>query len=407
MGIVRQHKGKVGVSALALFFTALTFFVTRPAEDPFQGAAVTNPPFKSLTYGIQAFLWWDGGQVGVHLDWVRLMMFTHVKQIFAWQDIEPEPDEWHFERADAILDEIERRNLKLVVRLGDLPDWAHPSITHDTADFIDAPPDADHVDDWAKFCGTVAHRYKGRISAYQIWNEPNLRREWGDQPPDAQGYIELLRVCSEAIRAADPDAILISAGLAPTGQYDDNAHRDDIYLHDMYQAGFQQYIDVVGIHAPGFAAPDYGPDDAEREGRGRWATFRRVEDLRKIMINNGDAARQVAILEVGWTTDPREDEGYEWFAVDEETQARNLVGAFEYARDHWRPWVGLMSVIYIAKPDWTPDDEQYWWAITTPDNFTRPAFGALTGMAKYCGAVIVPYRRPEESAVAPDFNPCS
>jgi hypothetical protein len=185
------------------------------------------------------------------------------------------------------------------------------------------------------------------------------------------------------------------------------AHRDDIYLNDMYGADFQQYVDVVGLHAPGFSDPEYGPDDAERDGRGRWATFRRVEDLRKIMIQNGDAARQVAILEVGWTTDPV-NTAYSWFAVDEKTQGENLVRAYEYAAEHWRPWVGLMSTIYIAKPTWTPENEEYWWAITRPEtHVTRPAFSDLARMPKYCGDITIPERSPGESALAPDNNPCS
>jgi hypothetical protein len=345
---------------------------------------------------------------GLYLDWVRIMMFTHVKQSFAWRDIQPEPGEWRFEPADKLLEEIEQRNLHLVVRLGDTPDWAHPDLAFsEHPELTDIPPSPEHMDDWAAFCGEVASRYKGRISAYQIWNEPNLSREWGGEPPDAAGYVALLQGCSEAIRAADPDAILISAGLAPTGQYDDMAHRDDIYLNDMYGADFQQYVDVVGLHAPGFSDPEYGPDDAERDGRGRWATFRRVEDLRKIMIQNGDAARQVAILEVGWTTDPV-NTAYSWFAVDEKTQGENLVRAYEYAAEHWRPWVGLMSTIYIAKPTWTPENEEYWWAITRPEtHVTRPAFSDLARMPKYCGDITIPERSPGESALAPDNNPCS
>ena len=53
---------------------------------------------------------------------------------------------------------------------------------------------------WRAFCAAVAERYQGRVSAYQIWNEPNLSREWGDQIPDAARYVELLAVCSGAIR---------------------------------------------------------------------------------------------------------------------------------------------------------------------------------------------------------------
>lgn len=408
MQTIRRHKVKA--LALTLFFTiisiSLIFLLTRTEQDPFHAQAVVNPAFTSLTYGVQAFLWWDdGGSAGIHMDWVRMMSFTHVKQTFAWQDVEPRPDEWFFGNGDRIMNELEQRGLQVVVRLSDSPDWVHPN--QPPGDYVDAPPDPDYLDDWADFCGTVAARYQGRVAAYQIWNEPNLAREWGGRPPDAVEYVTLLRRCSQAIRAADPDAILISAGLAPTGRHDDVAHRDDMYLQAMYNAGFQHEIDVVGVHAPGYSAPDYGPDDAERAGRGRWASFRRVEDLRKIMIANGDAARQMAILEVGYTTDPRPDSPYHWFAVDEVTQARLLVEAYEYAARHWRPWVGLMSAIYIPRRTWTPEDEQYWWSITDPEMAViRPAFDALVHMTKYCGDIIVPTPTFEEAGSVNEPNPC-
>ena len=389
---LKQHKLRVGVGALALFFASIVL-VTRPESDPFERAAVSDPPFTPLTYGIQTFLWWDGGQVGLHLDWVRLMNFSHVKQVFAWRDIQPERERWDFAAADAVVDQVASKGLRLVARLTHTPEWAISGIAMEArVDVLDTPPD--DLKDMAIFCAAIASRYRGRIAAYQIWNEPNLRREWGGRPPNAAEFADLLKSCSEAIRAADPEAILISPGLAPTGQYDDNAHRDDMYLQALYDAGFEQSIDVVGVHAPGFTPPEYGPDDAERDGKGRWATFRRVEDLRKIMIKNGDAARQMAILEVGWTTD-QVDPDYAWYAVSEEEQARYLVQAYEYAAENWRPWIGLMSAIYIAAPTWTPDNEQYWWAITTPDNLVRPAFIDLANMAKYCGARVIPARAPD------------
>lgn len=377
--------------ALVLIIT-FTLVVSQPEPDPFGGDAIEDPPFTPLTYGIQAFLWWDGGHAGLHLDWVRIMNFNHVKQTFAWRSLEPMPGQWDFSQSDRIVDEIERRDLNLVARLGQVPAWAAPETVRDLeSDKTDTPPN--DLDTWENYCRTVADRYAGRIRAYQIWNEPNLAREWGDQPPDAEAYVDLLRVCSDAIRETDPEAIIISAGLAPTGQHDDVAHRDDIYFDALYRAGFQDYVDVVGVHAPGFTAPDYGPDDAEADGKGRWATFRRVEDLRKIMLTYDDAARQMAILEMGWTTDTA-NEAYEWFAVTEEQQADYLVEAFDYIHQNWTPWVGLVSVIYLPDPDWTEDTEEYWWAVSTPDNFHRPAWFALVNMPKYCGDYVIPETPP-------------
>lgn len=387
---------------LALVFISLAFALTRPPQDPFAADAVTERPFPSLTYGLQAFLWWDTGHVGLHLDWTLLLTFTHVKQTFSWRDMEPNPGEWHFDQADRLVDEVTRRGLKLVARLGTTPPWAYSS---GGGSYLDTPPD--DLADWAHFCGVVAERYRGRIMAYQIWNEPNLAREWGGHPPDAAAYVELLAACSAAIRATDPDAVLISAGLAPTGTYDDNAHPDDIYLQAMYDAGFQQYIDVVGVHAPGYAPPTYGPDDAERDGIGRWASFRRVEDLRRIMVASGDAARQIAILEVGWTTDP-DNPVYSWFSVSEEQQAQYLVEAYQYAADNWRPWVGLMSLIYLPEPNWTEANEEYWWAISVPGRGHRPAFFALSHMPKYCDDYFIPQRAPDSPEYRGEFptDPC-
>ncbi len=382
-----------------------------PERDPFRATAIDaeSAPFTSLTYGIQAFVWWDTGFKTLHLDWVKLMSFTHVKQVFAWHDIEPQPGMWQFGPGDILLDEVEARDLELIVRLSDAPHWSHPSLpTQDEADYVDAPPDPEFMDAWANFCGTVAERYAGRVAGYQIWNEPNLHREWGLMEPDPAYYVEMLAACSEAIRAADPEAALISAGLAPTGEHSQRVHRDDIYLDAMYRLDFQQYIDVVGVHAPGYNAPEYGPDDAERDGTGRWASFRRVEDLRKIMIEHGDAARQMAILEMGYTTDPRPGSGYEWFAVSEDEQAVRLESAFAYIAEHWRPWVGLVSTIYIPKSTWTPDDEQYWWSVTDPEmQGVRPAFMALGRMPKYCGDIVIPERERREAAFALADNPCN
>lgn len=410
MTISKQHRVKA--SALTLFFIIMAggvfAFVTRPETDPFRANAIVDPPFTSLTYGVQGFLWWDAWpSASMQMAWVKLMSFTHIKQTFAWEDIEPIQGEWRWENGDRLLAEAEGHDLEVVVRLGIVPDWAHADLPprEDNAVYHDAPPD--DISLWGHYCRAVAQRYTGRIKAYQIWNEPNLSREWGGQEPDAVAFVELLRVCSEAIRSVDPDVILISPGLSPTGQHNEAAHRDDMYLQAMYNAGFSQYVDVVGVHAPGYTEPAYGPDQAEQDGRGRWATFRRVEDLRKIMIRNGDAAKQMAILETGYTTD-QVNNAYRWFAVTEEEQARLMTEAYRYAAENWRPWIGLMSAIYIAKPTWTPEDEEFWWAFNNPQTgVMRPVFGAMAQMEKYCGEVVLPPRDPVESAFALEYNPCN
>lgn len=378
----------------AVQVTAWLLLISAPAStaDIFMRWAVVDPPFASLTYGIQAFVWWDHGFAGRDLDWVQRMAFTHVKQTFAWEDIQPAADSGFLTgRGYEVLSELERRNLRTIIRLSEAPAWAHPSVSGvKDVDYIDAPPD--DLSLFGAYCGELARTFAGRVNGYQVWNEPNLAREWGNRPPDAAAYVALLKVCSDAIRQADPAAAIISAGLAPTGTYSPQAMPDDLYLQAMYDAGFERYVDLVGVHAPGYGAPESDPADAP--GGNRFFSFRRVEDMRRIMIANGDAARQMAILEIGWTTDPINPD-YAWFAVDETTQADYLVRAYHYAAAHWAPWVGLMSAIYVADPAWTEANEQYWWAITTPAGYTRPAYIALANAAKYCGTTVIPARAPD------------
>ena len=371
------------------------------SADPLRADAIKNPPFPSLSYGMQAFLWWDEYTASLSLHMLRRAGFSHVKQVFAWRDMQTAPDEWHFSRADEIVEEAAQKDLQLIVRLGYTPAWAQPppGANDAGADFVDAPPAPEHLPAWGEYCGAIAGRYAGRIAGYQIWNEPNLAREWGGRPVAADEYIALLRICSEAIRAQDDTAIIISAGLAPTGTNDPaQAIADDGYLRQLYEGNFQQYVDVVGAHAVGFTAPEIAPADAHLVHRaGRWASFRRIEDLRRIMVEAGDAARQMAILEMGWTIDPRPESEMAWFAVDPETQAEYFARGFAFAAEHWRPWVGLISGIYIAQPGWTKEDEQYWWSLVhfkgdAKDAHLTPAFRELIAMPKVCDDAACPQR---------------
>ena len=391
MAVMRSRRVIIAAFALALIVILTLGSLIRilPEQDPFKAAAIVDPPFASLTYGIQTFLWWGADDAGKQLDLVRLMSNSHVKQNFAWSDLEPLPAVWDWEQADRILSTAEQRDLNIIARLGKVPRWArHRDIDQADETAHDTPPA--NLDAWSAYCFTVAQRYRGKIAAYQIWNEPNLSREWGNQQPSAAAYVELLAACSQAIRQADPAAIIISAGLAPTGTYNSSAVPDDIFLDHMYRQGFQQYVDVVGVHAPGFAAPEIGPDDDEATQR--WFTFRRVEDLRKIMLRYNDAQRQMAIMEFGYTTDAL-DPTYSWYGVTEAEQADFLYRAYEYAIANWRPWIGLMTLIYLPDPNWRREDEEYWWSVIEPDSGKpRPAYIKLANMRKVCDEHEIPAR---------------
>ena len=183
----------------------------------------------------------------------------------------------------------------------------------------------------------MAARYRGRVLAYIVWNEPNLAIEWEGQPPDPAGYVSLLCAARSAIHAADPEALVVSAGLAPTNHTDTSALDDRLYLQAMYTAGAAGCFDILGAHPYGFAYPPDDPHDAH-DG----LNFARLADLRAIMVAEGDGDKPIWATELGWTTDPVGEE-QQWLRVSEEEQSRYLVTAFEQAAQEW-PWLERIAV---------------------------------------------------------------
>jgi len=359
--------------------------------EPLPSLTPSPRPSKSLRmnspeYGMQAFLWWRPEVASRDLQIIREAGFTWCKVGFGWRDIEgAAKGAFDWSHTDRIVEQASHEGIDLVVRVDHQPGWAGGGFP------TNGPPD--NLQDLADFLNAMAGRYRGRIRAYEVWNEPNLVREWGGKVPDPGQYAKMLNLAYAAIKSADPDAMVISAGLSPTGTWDDNfARPDDWYLKSMYIAmggNSDGYFDVLGAHGSGFKSPpERDPAVVAADpalGGQRAFCFRRVEDLRAIMVQYGDKDKQIALLEFGWTSDPRPNTGYEWHSVSEEQKADYLVCAYQYASEHWSPWIGLMSLIYVADPDWTENDEQYWWAITDPGwpvFKPRPAYVALKAMAK-------------------------
>ena len=383
----------------ALWLIVCTFLLVTTgcsAEQPdLRGPVPIKQLFDSPAYGIHTSFWWKPDVAWRDLDKVKELHFQWVKQPIAWRNIENNQVagayDWY--RLDhVIIPAIEERGLRLMVRLDSPPTWA---LGDQPERGLSTPPK--DPADFGRFCFVLADRYKGRIHAYQVWNEPNLSREWGDQMPDPIGYTALLKACYEGVKSADPDAIVVSAGLAPTCNDDAQATNDMAFLEGMYKAGAAAYFDVLGVNAPGFNQPPEAGAKGKRTDQNcieHSYRFRHVEEMRQIMLDHGDGAKQVAILEMGWITNDSANTpysfqqleshaNYEWFAVSAETQATYLVDAYRYAREHWQPWIGLMTTIYIADYTWTPEkDEQWWWSIMLPDGTLRPAFHALAEMDK-------------------------
>jgi hypothetical protein len=295
--------------------------------------------------------------------------FDSVVQVFAWREIEPTRGQFHWEVTDQVVAGAEYYDLDLVVRLDQHPAWAS-----DVEPPLNSPPDV--LGDYQHFVDRVAWRYRGRVRAYIIWNEPNLALEWGGKAPDPATYVQLLRIGYQAVKAGDPDAIVVAAGLAPTNGHGEAAVDDRSFLRGMYQAGAAPYFDVLGAHPYGFGLPPGAPT-SQNGG----LVFRRLEELRAVMVENGDSDKPVWITEMGWTVDAPPDQPE--IGVSREQQATYLTDALNYIWGEW-PWVEMVTVWNLSQPE--PGDPFGGYSLLNLDGTPRPAYEALQRMGRNQGS---------------------
>lgn len=242
---------------------------------------------------------------------------------------------------------------------------------------------------------------KGYIDAYEIGNEPNLDAGYGwAAAPVAADYVTLLCQAYDKIKEADPDALVISAGLAPTGRVQGNwnghaghtgGYQDEReYFKEFLAAGGAACLDAVGYHPYGFSADfDAVPDVPSGDSRQNCANgfcFRGAEKIYELMQARGHGDKKVWATEFGWIVTPPQKclndpswQGRLWQIVSEQKQATNLVGAFQYAAANW-PWMEAMFIFNLnfnTSPFYSECEQMRYYGVEG-----RPAESALRDMPK-------------------------
>ncbi len=317
------------------------------------------------------------------LDLLHAAGVTWIRQELPWEQVEPvargETTDPNFggstwTKFDDIVDRASASGMDVMLRLDTSPRWALPA---DAPDGLSPPVS---YEDYFDFVSEVATRYRGRVAAYQIWNEPNLTSEWGHRPPSAVDYARMLVGASERIRAADPSARVVMAALAPTLTENSDALNELIYLQQLYDAGVRGSFDVLAVQAYGLRG---GPDDPRVDATSD-VTFSRPTLVRQVMVANGDADVPVWATEMGWNDNPPATAYQEFGRVTPSLQARYTVRAFDRAAEQW-PWLKVGFVWFFKRADYANQDQDwFYFRVANPDFSLEPVYyalrdGALTG----------------------------
>ena len=275
--------------------------------------------------------------------WVRLRV--------DWGRVEPARGQFAWDETDALIDAAAGAGLVPVMVLDGSPAWARTPEDRGAHDNPRAPP-ADPAD-FARFASAFADRYGTRVRFYQLWDEPNIAPHWGNRHVDPVGYAHLLRAASVAIRAADGDAAIVAAALAPTRDRGHLAVDEVYFLQRMIAAGAAGHFDAVAVQPFGFG---YAPESG-RQARAV-LNFQRAAWVRLALVRAGLADVPLWGVRFGWNT--RHDSP--WGTVTPEDQAAYAGRAARFVGGEW-PWLATLGWA-VEQPAAPPDDPAWGFALT-------------------------------------------
>ena len=273
---VRLRRG--GVALVIALSTAALVGSAAPAPGASQGRR-TAP----LQLGVTVFaMWrdWDNHAAllqqasGTGSGWLRVDV--------GWCSLEEagpgKVSAWYQGRLDTAVAAAERLGMHLLVQLGCAPKWAGGT------GYNVYPKDPAQFERIAHY---LAVRYRGKVAAWEIWNEPNCIGGCSNGSP--QQYVQVLKAGYRGIKGGDPRALIVTGG---------TSGNDAGWIEKMYAAGARGYFDALGVHP--YQEPANTPPDAP--SRGIKYRLTSLPLVRAQMVRNGDGGKSIWLTEFGWTT---------------------------------------------------------------------------------------------------------
>lgn len=211
-------------------------------------------------------------------------------------------------KIDKILDQIAARGIKVLMMIYWGPQWSTG-----TTNKNGVPSDPQ---DYANACAWAAARWKDKVQAIELWNEPDLTTFLSNT--SVATWTNLVKAAYPKIKAASPNTIVVAG--APSALKDD-------WFKGFYANGGKGNCDAIGIHLyQGISnlGPTATPDPKYLQ---YWIA--NLPNIIKIMEANGEGSKKLWVTEYGWSS--HEDTSYgtsipNWKkGVTEATQAQYLL----------------------------------------------------------------------------------
>ena len=161
-----------------------------------------------------------------------------------WGDIAPRPGAWSFERMDAYVAHAEAHRASVLYTLGSTPRWASARPDEPGPYGPGCAAEPVKLAHWEEYVARVAERYRGRIQAYELWNEPQFsdyaldRAHPGFFTGSMANMVEMARAARRVLDRIDPAAVLATPGFV------NGPHRLELFL----RSGGAETVQVVAYH---------------------------------------------------------------------------------------------------------------------------------------------------------------
>lgn len=231
-----------------------------------------------------------------------------------WADLEPSKGQWRFEKLDAYVSQAQQHGTGILMTLGGTPTWASARPQLKSSYYPGFTAEPSKIEDWREYVRTVVSRYKGRIQAYEIWNEPNWTDFWSGSMDQ---MLTLTKEASQVIRNVDPKALVVSPSAAATDGI--------VWLTEFLKKGGGQYVDVIAFHF--YVGPHTLPPEE---------MLPIIQRVRQVLGDNDLGNKPVWNTETGWLPPAKFDS--EELAAGFLARAYIVSWAAGVQRFYWYAW---------------------------------------------------------------------
>lgn len=271
--------GTAGSALAALHFSS-------PTESAHAATVAFSESSRNAGFSAGSeILWEDEKSLATTLDKIVALGGKTFRFDIPWYWVENRKGVYDWTVVDRIVAAGRARKLTMLGVIAGSPPWA----SFGNVDLLSQRP-AD-AGTYAAFAGVVAARFKGKISAYEIWNEPNGRMYFSPDP-DPEFYTLMVKAAYASIKKADPGAKVVAGVLGPAPDADGLMPAVK-FAERMYAAGVATHFDAFSFHPY-----DFGGSFAEAV-KYENAPIRQMMNIHRLMTKYGDGNKKIWVTEYG------------------------------------------------------------------------------------------------------------